>query len=138
MITTVHSKSSNFSGFNPILPKFYEMIFEIIFSKTVYGIFLIFCQSSFINDFMVKNNFSEPKNHQKVKYLKTHLFLKNFRTPIFRSYLYKEAEILFFKKDFFQGLGAFFTTAKPLILASFSSIKINFILFFKGDYLILI
>ena len=60
--TSVHSKSPNSSGFDPILQKFYKMICEIIVSKTVRGIFLIFCQSSFINNFMVKSSFSELKN----------------------------------------------------------------------------
>ena len=37
-----------------------EMIFEIIFSKTECRIFLIFCYSHFINNFVVKNIFLEP------------------------------------------------------------------------------
>ena len=37
-----HSKSFNFSGFNPILQKFYKMICKMIISKTVRGILLIF------------------------------------------------------------------------------------------------
>ena len=56
----MHTKSSNFSVFNPILQKFYEMIREIVVSKTVCGILLIFCRSSFIKNFIVKNNFLEP------------------------------------------------------------------------------
>ena len=40
--TGAHSKGSNSSGFNPILQKLYKMICEIIASKTVEGIFLIF------------------------------------------------------------------------------------------------
>ena len=54
------------------------MICEIIVSKTMRGIFLIFCQSSFINNFMVKNNFSEPKNHRKFSrpiYFSAHCFV---------------------------------------------------------------
>ena len=42
------------------------------------------------------------------------------------------------EKFFFQGLGAFFTTAKPLFGSHFFPQKNNFILFFKRDYLILI
>ena len=42
VITSAYSKSSNFSSFVPILQKFYEMICEIIISKTVCGIFLFF------------------------------------------------------------------------------------------------
>ena len=60
MITSAYSKSSNSSRFNPILQKFYRMICEITISKTVCGIFLIICRSSFINNFIVNNNFSEP------------------------------------------------------------------------------
>ena len=52
-------KGSNSSGFHPILQKFYEMICEIIVFKTVGRIFLIFCRSSFINNFIEKSNFSE-------------------------------------------------------------------------------
>ena len=43
----------------------------------------------------------------------------------------------FFKKFLIQGLEAIFTTAKPLIWASFFSSKINFIIFFKSGKLIL-
>ena len=57
--TGVYSKSSNSSEFNPVLQKFYEVICEIIIYKKLGGIFLIFCLSSFINNFIVKNSFSE-------------------------------------------------------------------------------
>ena len=66
MITNAYSKSSNSSYVNPILQKFQEVIREIIVSKTVCVKFLIFCGSSFINNFIVKNNFSEPFNNQKL------------------------------------------------------------------------
>ena len=45
-------------------------------------------------------------------------------------------KFVFSKKKNYEELGAFFTTAKPLIYASFYSQKINFILFFKCYYLI--
>ena len=123
VITTAHSKSSNSSGFNPILRKFYEMIYKIIVSKTLCGIFFIFFRSSFINNFMVKNNFLEPKNHQNLNISRPIYFKKNFRTPFCRSYLYKYAGSSFF----FRKRGAFFATAKPLICASFFFAKNNFI-----------
>ena len=104
MITSAHFKSSNSPGFNPILQKFYKMICEIIVSKTICGIFLIFCRSFFINNFMVKNSFSEPKNERKLKYLEIHVYLKKFRTPFCRSYLYKLAGRIFFRKNSFRGL----------------------------------
>ena len=66
VIACAHSKSSNSPGFNPILQKFCKMICEITGSKMVGGIFLVFCQSSFINNFMVKNSFSEPKHQRKL------------------------------------------------------------------------
>ena len=55
----------------------------------------------------MKNNFSEPKNHRKL----------NISRPIFQK------NGFFFQKNVFQGLGAFFTTAKSLIWASFFSTK---------------
>ena len=136
MINSAHSKSSNSSGFNPILQKFYKMINEIIVSKTVCGVFLIFCWSNFINNFMVKNSFSEPKKLAKNKYLETHSFWKKFRTPFCRSYLYKyEGRILkkkkkIFFKDFFHdcsttNLGVILFH-KKIILYFFSRVLIQF------------
>ena len=123
MITSAYSKSSNSSGFNPILQKFYEMICEIIVSKTVYGIFLFFCQLSFINNFMVKNNFSEPKNHRKLNISRLIYFKISAHGFVDLICTNKLEEYFFSKKFFFQGLGAFFTAAKPLICASFFSTK---------------
>ena len=86
------------------------------------GIFLIFCRSSFINNFMVKNSFSEPKNQRK----------SNIWRPIyFEDISAHRVEGFFFLNE---GLRAFFTTAARLIWASFFSTKKIF--FFKGDYLI--
>ena len=64
------------------------MICDIIVSKFVCGIFLIFCQSSFINNYG-EEQFFGTKKLAKVKYLETHLFFKNFRTLFCKSYLYK-------------------------------------------------
>ena len=123
-MTSAHSKSSSSSGFNSILQKFYEMIYEIIVSKTVCGIFLIFSRSSFINNFMLKNNFSEPKKHRKLNISKPIYFKKvSVHRFVDLSCKNKSEELFFFKKFFFQGLGAFFTNAKPLIWASFFSTK---------------
>ena len=41
VITSLYSKSSNSSGFNPILQKFYEMICEIIVSSAEFFCFLV-------------------------------------------------------------------------------------------------
>ena len=138
MITSAHSKRSNSSGFNPILQKFCEMICEIIVSKMVCGIFLIFCRSRFINNSMVKNNFLEPKYHRKLDISRPIYFLKISAHCFLDLICTNKLDDFFLKKFFFQGLGAFFTTAKPLNWASFFSTKNNFILFFKNDYLILI
>ena len=124
-ITSAYSKSSNSSAFNSFLKKFCEMICEITVSKMVCGIFLIFCRSKFINNFIVKNslnlNISRPISLKK-NFISAKIKWKNF-----------------FFLIFFQGLGTFLTTAKPLIWASFFSAKNKFyIFFFKSDYLILI
>ena len=51
----------DFLGFYPDLQKFCEMIFEKIFSKNLCGLFLIFCGSCFIHNFVVRDRFSEPQ-----------------------------------------------------------------------------
>ena len=58
--TSAYSKSSNSSRFKPIFQKFCEMIFEIILSKTMCGIFLtfyLFILKKF-NPFTLKKNFA--------------------------------------------------------------------------------
>ena len=130
VITSAHSKSSNSSGFNPILQKFYK-ICEIIASKTVCRIFLIFCRSSFINNFMVKNSFSEPKNQNQKISRYQFIFLKNLHIVLEVLFVQINWK-LFFESFFFQGLGAFFTTATRLIWELFFSQKNNFIIFFQG------
>ena len=128
VITSAHSKSSNSSGFNPILQKFYEIIREIIVSKILCGIFLIFCLSSFISNFIVKNNFWEPQNHWNLNISIT-IYLKKISAHGFEDYTRtnKLEEFFFFffffKKVVFQRLGAFLATTKPLVWASFFSTK---------------
>ena len=60
IITRAYSRSSNSLGFNHIFQKFSEIICEIIFSTMMCGSFLTFWRSRFINNFVMKNNFSEP------------------------------------------------------------------------------
>ena len=86
--------------------------------------FLDFLSIEFFNDFMVKNNFSEPKNHQKLN-ISRPIYLKKISAHRFVGLICtnKLKEFFFFEKNFFQGLGPFLTTAKPLIWASFFSIK---------------
>ena len=121
-----------------ILLKFYETICEIIISKTVCGIFLIFCRSSFIDNFIVKKNFSEPYNYRNLN-ISRPIYLKKIPHTVLKII---SAQIswkkFFFEKKLFQGLGAFFVIAKPLTWVSFFSTKYKFYTFFKCDYLILI
>ena len=122
-MTGAHSKSSNSSEFNPILQKIYKMICEIIVSKTVCGIFLIFCRSSFVNNFILKNSFSEIKNQRKLNISRPIYFKKLSAHRFVGLVCTNKLEGLFFEKIFFQGLRAFFTTATRLIWASFFSTK---------------
>ena len=120
VITSAHSKSPDSSGFNSILQKYYEVICEITVSKTVGGIFLIFWLSSFINNFMVKNNSSEAKNQRKLNISRSIYFLKNSTYRFVGLICTNKLKELFFqKKPFFEELGSFFTTAKSLIWKSF-------------------
>ena len=102
------------------------MISEIIVSKILCGSFSIFCRLGFINDFIVKNSFAEPENHQKLNISRPIYFKKHFAHCFEDPTCTNKLEVLFSKKRFFQGLGAFFTTAEPLIWV-----------LFKCDYLIL-
>ena len=90
---------------------------------------LIFCRQSFINNFMVKNSFSEPKNQRKLD-ISRPIYLKKISAHRFVGLICtNKLERFFFSiKFFFQGLGAFFTTATRLIWASFFSTK----KFFQG------
>ena len=112
MIISAHSKSSNSSGFNPILQKFYEMICEIIVSKMVCGIFLIFCRSSFINNFMVKNNFLEPKNRRKLN-ISRPIYFKNISAHRLVDLICtNNREKIFFQKIFLSRTWNFFQDCK--------------------------
>ena len=101
VITSAYSKSSKSAGFNPILQKFQEMICEIIVFKTVCRIFLIFCRSSFINNFMVKSNFRELKNYWKLNILQPIYFLKNLHINLKVLSVKISQENFSFRKMFF-------------------------------------
>ena len=123
MITSAYCKNSNSSGFDLTLQKFYEMICEIIITKMVCGIFLSFCQSRFINNFMVKSNFSKPYNHRKLNISRTICF-KKISTHRFEDLIHtNKLDRFFFEQHFFQVLRAFFMTEKPLIWAPFFPTK---------------
>ena len=127
MIASAHSKSSNSSGFNPTLQKFYKIICDIFVSKTVSAIFLIFFRSSFINNFMVKNSFSEPKNQRKSNIWRP-IYFEDISAHRFVGPICTNKLEGFFLRN--EGLGAFFPTAARLIWASFFSTKNIF--FFQG------
>ena len=118
MITNTYSKSSNSSGLNPILQKFHEMIWEIIVSKKMSGIFVVLSWTFFWNRKITKTtNISKSIYFWKIfAYSFEHLICTN-----------KLEGFFFFFKSFFQGLGAFYTNAKPLI----------WMLYFRTKYLIL-
>ena len=84
---------------------------------------------------MVKSIFSEPKNQQKLNISRPIYFTKISAHHFVGLICTNKLEG--FEKKFFQGLGAFFTTATRLIWASFFSQKINSTFCFKGDYLVL-
>ena len=113
VLIIAYSKNCNFLRFSLILQNFCLMICEIIFSRTVCGSFLIFYRLLLTNNLIEKNNFSKPYISGSTYFKKfLHTMLKIFSAQI----SWKDC---FFKKYFFQWLGAFFKTAKPLILASF-------------------
>ena len=136
LITSAYSKSSNSSGFNPILPKFCETICEITVLKTVCGTFLIFCRSKFGGE-----QFFGTLKSPKLKYIDTYLFKKNIlRTALKIASTKISWNNFFFQKSFFPRTWSFFNDCKTTDFdLIFFHKKINFIyFFFKSDYLILI
>ena len=129
MITSAHSKSSNSSRFKKTLQKFYKMIWEIIVSKTVCGIFLIFCRSIFINNFMAKNSFSEPKNQRKLSISRSIYFKENSTHGFVGLICTNWLEGFFFEKFFFKDLELFSRLQNHWFGPHFFPQKINFILF---------
>ena len=136
MITSAYSKNSNFSGFNPILQKFRMMICEIIVYKTVRGMFLIFCRSNFINNFIVKSNFSEASSHRNLIISRT-IYLKKISTHRFEDHICTNKLQEFLKNFFFEDFELFSRLQNHWFGPHFFPQKNNFILFFKCGYLIL-
>ena len=79
----------------------------MIYSRMVFGIFLIFCRSRFINNFVVKNNFSEPWN-QKL-YISRHIHFEKFSRRILKILSLQKAGRIFFQKYFFIDLVELFS-----------------------------
>ena len=115
-----------------MLQKFYKMICDIIVSKTMCGIFLIFSWSSFIDNFMVMNSFSEPKSQWKLNISRPVYFEKISAQHLVGFICTNKPEGHFFDKFFFQGLGTFLTTPRRLIWASFFTTKKYLYTFFRG------
>ena len=119
-ITSAYCKSTNSFVFNLILQ---NMIFEMIFCKTMCRIFLIFCRSRFI----VKNNFSEPWNYQKLNISRPIYFLKNsahrFEDLVFTSWKN------FFQKKLITYLELFSRLRNHSYGRNFFTQEINFTLF---------
>ena len=123
IISSPYSKGSNSLEFNPILQKFSVMICEIILSKMVSRMSLIFRRSHFINNFVVKNNFFETVKSRDL------FILKIFPHTILNILPLQISWRIFFQKNPFHWSGAFFTIPKSLTCASFFAQKINWILF---------
>ena len=112
LITSAHPESSICSGFNSIYQKFYKIICEIIVSKTVCGISLIFFRSSFISNFTVKNNFSEPKNYRKLNISRPIYFWKISAHRFVRLICTNKLEKFVFQKLFLSRTWSFFHECK--------------------------
>ena len=129
MITSAYSKSSNSSGFNPILQKIYDVICEIIVCKMVCRIFLIVRRSNFVDNFIVNSTFFGTLKSPKLKYLETHLFKKisahRFEDHIYTSKLEKKI----FRKFFVSTTWSFFCDCKTTDLGLIL-FHIEFILYF--------
>ena len=133
MITRAYSKSSNSSGFNPILQDFCIMICEIIVYKTVSGIFLIFCRSGFINSFIVRSNFWEPQNHRNLNISRPIYLEKNFALGFEIISAQISCKNFFFFKHFsFKDLELFSGLQNHWFGAHFFPRRNNFILFFSS------
>ena len=119
MINSAYSKSFNSSGFNPTLQKFHKMICEIIISKTMCAILLFFWQSRFINNFMEKNNYSEPENNQKLNISRT-IYFKKISAQRFEDLICtnKLDRFVFFWKTFFSRTWSFFHNRKTTNLGA--------------------
>ena len=121
MITSTYSKSSNSLGLNPILQKFHEMICEIIVSKKMSGIFVVLWWKFFWNRKIIKTtNISKSFYFWKIS-------ANSFEDLICTNNLQG-----YFFFNFSQGLGAFYTNAKPLIWMLYFCTKYLILHFFEA------
>ena len=141
MITSARSKSSNSSGFNPVLQKFYEMICEIIFSKTVWGIFFIFCRSNlqFHEQFHGEGQFSEPNITESWISPRYPFILTKFPHTVLKILSVQMSWKNLFLNFFLLRTWSFLHDCKTTNLGvTFFNRKLILYIFCKGDYLILI
>ena len=108
------------------------IICGVIISRKVCEVFLFFCRWSFTNNSTVMNNFLKPNYRRKLNICRSIYFKKNFVHRFEGLISTNKLEGRFFEKIFFQGLGAFFMTKKPLIWVSFFPTKSQFCTFFQG------
>ena len=95
----------------------------------VCGIFLIFCWSSFINNFIVKNSFLEPKNQRKLNISRPVYFEKISAHCFVGLICTNKRKGFFFRKKIFSRTMSFFHDRSTTNLASFFSTKIQFYTF---------
>ena len=82
------------------------MIREIIVSNTACEIFLIFCLSSLINNFIVKSNIWEPQKHQNLNISRT-IHLKKIPHTLLNIICAQISSKNFFSKMFFSRTWSF-------------------------------
>ena len=83
----------------------------------------------------MNNNFLEPRSHRKLNILRP-IYFKKISAHRFVDLIY--TRIVFSKKFSFKDLELLSRLQNQLFGRYFFPQKISFILFFKGDYLILI
>ena len=103
-----------------------------IVTKTVCRILLIFCRSSFINNFMVKNNFWGPKNHRKLNISRTIYFEKISAHRFVDLICTNKLDDIFFQKIFLSRTWSFFHEYKTTNLGVIFFHKKLISYFFQG------
>ena len=89
------------------------MIREIIVSNTVSGIFLIFCRSSFTNNFIVENNFSTLKSPTLIfRNISRTIYLKKFPHTVLNIISAQISCKNFFRNNFSSRKWSFFRDYK--------------------------
>ena len=130
VITSAYSKSSNSSGLILSCRNFTTWFVRQLSPKRCTEFSWSFVDQVFLIILLQRAIFRNLKITQTLKYLETHLF-KKISAQCFEDHIQISWKKFFFEKNFFQGLGAFFVIAKPLIWASFFSTQNLFYNFFQ-------